>query len=72
MRTTGWVVDTAEYVAETLNGRGIRAGVASINLYRPFPSHELREAVKGCKAVCVVEYNNWSGHGGRRGYGGRR
>jgi pyruvate ferredoxin oxidoreductase alpha subunit len=57
-------MSTAEYVAGTLGERGIRAGVASINLYRPFPSHELREAVKGCRAVCVAEYNNWSGHGG--------
>lgn len=54
----------AEYVADCLRGQGIRCGVVSLNLYRPFPSEALREAVDGCKAVAVVEYNNWSGRAG--------
>jgi len=57
-------MSAAEYVAERLRERGIRCGVVSINLYRPFPSDELRETVAGCKAVAVVEYNNWSGRSG--------
>lgn len=57
-------MSTAEYVASKLRAQGRKCGVVSINLYRPFPLQELREAVKGCKAVALVEYNNWSGRGG--------
>lgn len=57
-------MSAAEYVAERLRKQGIRAGVASINLYRPFPAEDLRAAIQGCKAVALVEYNNWSGHSG--------
>ncbi|MDB5106557.1 MAG: hypothetical protein JWP91_4246 [Fibrobacteres bacterium] len=57
-------MSSAEYVAERLNRQGIRCGVVSINLYRPFPSDELRKCLAGCKSVAVVEYNNWSGRSG--------
>lgn len=57
-------MSAAEYVAGRLRAQGVRCGVVSINLYRPFPSEALREAVAGCKAVAVVEYNNWSGRAG--------
>ena len=57
-------VDTAEYVADELRKQGIRCGVVSINLYRPFPGEELRAALKGVKAVAVLEFDNWSGRAG--------
>jgi pyruvate ferredoxin oxidoreductase alpha subunit len=57
-------MSAAEYVSARLRAQGVRCGVVSINLYRPFPSDALREAVAGCKAVAVVEYNNWSGRAG--------
>lgn len=57
-------MSAAEYVADELRKQGIRSGVVSINLYRPFPAEELRQALLGCKAVALVEYNNWSGHSG--------
>jgi Pyruvate/2-oxoacid:ferredoxin oxidoreductase gamma subunit/pyruvate/2-oxoacid:ferredoxin oxidoreductase beta subunit len=57
-------MSAAEYVAGRLRAQGVRCGVVSINLYRPFPSDALKEAVAGCKAVAVVEYNNWSGRAG--------
>ena len=57
-------MSAAEYVAERLGRQGVRCGVVSINLYRPFPAEELRRALEGCKAVALVEYNNWSGHSG--------
>jgi pyruvate ferredoxin oxidoreductase alpha subunit len=57
-------MSAAEYVAGRLRAQGIRCGVVSINLYRPFPGEALKEAVAGCKAVAVVEYNNWSGRAG--------
>jgi len=56
---------TAELVAEELNNQeGLSCGVISINLYRPFPAVELREKVKGAKAVAILEYNNRSGRAG--------
>lgn len=57
-------MSAAEYAAERLARQGIRCGVVSINLYRPFPADDLREALAGCKAVALIEYNNWSGHSG--------
>jgi pyruvate ferredoxin oxidoreductase alpha subunit len=57
-------MSTAEYVADRLREQGQRCGVVSVSLYRPFPMEDLRKAIKGCKAVAVVEYNNWSGHSG--------
>ncbi|MEO6095006.1 MAG: 2-oxoacid:acceptor oxidoreductase family protein, partial [Fibrobacteria bacterium] len=57
-------MSSAEYVCGRLNALGVRCGVVSINLYRPFPSDELRACLAGCKAVAVVEYNNWSGRSG--------
>lgn len=57
-------IDTAEYVADELRMQGIRCGVVSINLYRPFPGEELREALQGVKAVAVLEFDNWSGRSG--------
>ncbi len=57
-------MSSAEYVAARLREQGVRCGVVSINLYRPFPASELRQCLDGCKAVAVVEYNNWSGRSG--------
>ena len=34
--------------------QGIRCGVISINLYRPFPAEEIRSALKNVKAVAVL------------------
>jgi pyruvate ferredoxin oxidoreductase alpha subunit len=57
-------MSSAEHVAAALQAKGVACGVVSINMYRPFPMDELRKALAGCKAVAVVEYNNWSGRGG--------
>ncbi len=57
-------MSAAEYVAGRLREQGVRCGVVSINLYRPFPAEALQAAMAGCKAVAVVEYNNWSGRSG--------
>ena len=57
-------IDTAEYVADELRKQGIRCGVVSINLYRPFPGEELKAALNDVKAVAVLEFDNWSGRSG--------
>jgi pyruvate/2-oxoacid:ferredoxin oxidoreductase beta subunit/Pyruvate/2-oxoacid:ferredoxin oxidoreductase gamma subunit len=51
-------------VSDELRKQGIRCGVVSINLYRPFPGDDLREALEGVSAVAVMEFDNWSGRAG--------
>ncbi|MEN8167501.1 MAG: 2-oxoacid:acceptor oxidoreductase family protein [Pseudomonadota bacterium] len=51
----GSVTDDAEAVASYLRGQGKKVGVVSIKLLQPFPEGELVEALKGKKAVTVLE-----------------
>lgn len=46
---------TARYVARQLRQRGERVGVLSLTLYRPFPTSEVAEVLKGVKAVVVMD-----------------
>jgi len=57
--------ETAKDAADRLRGDGIRAGVVSPNVIRPFPADELREALRGVKAVVVAERaDSYGAHGG--------
>ncbi len=51
----GSVTDDAEAVASYLRGQGKKVGVVSIKLLQPFPEAELVAALKGKKAVTVLE-----------------
>jgi len=51
----GSVTDDAEAVAAYLRKQGKKVGVVSIKLLQPFPEAELVEALKGKKAVTVLE-----------------
>lgn len=51
----GSVTDDAEAVAAYLRGQGKKVGVVSIKLLQPFPEAELVEALKGKKAVTILE-----------------
>ena len=51
----GSVTDDAEAVAAHLREQGKKVGVVSIKLLQPFPEAELVEALKGKKAVTVLE-----------------
>jgi ferredoxin len=42
-------------LAEALSKAGIRAGAVSVNLVRPFPAREVREALQGSGTVFVLE-----------------
>jgi len=57
-------LQSAELVAEELRKQGIKAGVISICLYRPFPANELNAALVGVKAVTILEFDNWGGRSG--------
>ena len=57
--------ETAKDVADRLRADGIRAGVASPNVIRPFPAAELREALRGVKALVIGERaDSYGAHGG--------
>ena len=51
----GSVTDDAEAVATYLRSQGKKVGVVSIKLMQPFPEAELVAAIKGKKAVTVLE-----------------
>ena len=51
----GSVTDDAEAVATHLRGQGTKVGVVAIKLLQPFPEAELIEALRGVKAVTVLE-----------------
>lgn len=47
--------ETAKDVVDQLRSKGIKAGVISPNIIRPFPAKEIREALKNVKALLVGE-----------------
>lgn len=56
--------ETAKDVVDKLRAKGIKAGVISPNIIRPFPAKEIREALKNVKALLVGERaDSYGGHG---------
>ncbi len=56
--------ETAKDEADALRRKGVRAGVISPNVLRPFPAKELREALAGVKALVVGERaDSYGAHG---------
>ena len=46
---------TAKYAADTLREQGIKAGVLKVRMFRPFPVDEIANALKGQKAIAVLD-----------------
>ena len=46
---------TAKYTADRLREKGIKAGVLKVRVFRPFPADEIVEALKGQKAIAVLD-----------------
>jgi len=53
--TMGSMGETAEIAVDELRKDGISVGLLKLKLWRPFPFEELREAVKGAKALAVID-----------------
>ena len=51
----GSSMGTAKDAADELRDEGIRAGVLRIRSFRPFPTEVVREALKGVRAVAVMD-----------------
>jgi pyruvate ferredoxin oxidoreductase alpha subunit len=56
--------ETAKDAADRLRDEGIRAGVVSPNILRPFPAETLREALRGVGALVIGERADSYGSGG--------
>lgn len=48
---------TAKPVIDAMRERGIKAGLVRIRMFRPFPKQKILEAIKGKKAVGVIDKN---------------
>ena len=56
--------ESAKDVVDSLREKGIKAGVISPNIIRPFPAQEIREALKNVKSLLVGERaDSYGGHG---------
>lgn len=56
--------ESAKDVVDKLRARGIKAGVISPNIVRPFPAKEIREALKNVKSLLIAERADSYGAGG--------
>jgi len=62
----GSTAGTARWVTKSLRRKGLKVGVVRLRTFRPFPKEELLKALKGVKAVGIMERNasGWGSVGG--------
>ncbi len=51
----GTTVESAEVAADRMREKGIKAGVVSLRVLRPFPFEQIQEALSGIKALAVMD-----------------
>ncbi len=51
----GSMAETAEVAVDELRDRGMPVGLLKLRLWRPFPFEEIRNTVKGVKAIAVLD-----------------
>jgi pyruvate ferredoxin oxidoreductase alpha subunit len=51
----GSTAGNARHVARALRAEGVKAGVLKVRCFRPFPAAQIAAALKGCKAVAVLD-----------------
>lgn len=65
MLIMGSAAGTAKQAVDDLRDKGIKAGVLKLRVFRPFPSEEIAEALRNCKAVAIMDrVESYNGHGG--------
>lgn len=62
--TSGTVSSTARIAIDKLRESGKSVGQINIRMFRPFPAGRMREALRGCKKVAVLDRNISFGQGG--------
>ena len=68
MLIMGSAAGTAKQAVSELRAKGIKAGVLKLRVFRPFPAEEIAAALKGCKAVAIMDRcESYNGNGGPLG-----
>jgi pyruvate/2-oxoacid:ferredoxin oxidoreductase alpha subunit len=62
--TTGSVSSTARVVIDKMRDLGKPVGQVNIRMFRPFPAQQVRDAVRGCTKIAVLDRNLSFGQGG--------
>ncbi|MBU2595252.1 pyruvate ferredoxin oxidoreductase [Patescibacteria group bacterium] len=61
----GSTAETAQSVIDELRKKDVKAGILALRVFRPFPYLKIAEALKNCKAICIMDRSDgFSGHGG--------
>ena len=64
----GSAAGTTKDAIDVLRAKGEKVGMIKIRLYRPFPAEEIAEALKGVKAVAIMDRaEGYTNHGGPLG-----
>ena len=64
LATSGAMTSTARVAIESLRSKGIKAGLLKMKAFRPFPTEEVRSALKHVPKVAVLDRNISLGKGG--------
>ena len=68
MLIMGSAAGTAKEAVDHLREHGKKVGVLKLRVFRPFPAEEIAEALKGCKAVAIMDRcESYNGNGGPLG-----
>jgi len=51
------IASTARVAVDVLRDKGVKAGLLRVRVFRPFPSEEVRDVVKGVKKAVVIDRN---------------
>ncbi|MBI4595675.1 MAG: pyruvate ferredoxin oxidoreductase [Candidatus Tectomicrobia bacterium] len=62
--TSGTASSTSQIVIDQLRTEGIKVGQVRIRIFRPFPGHQLRQLIKNCRKIAVLDRNLSVGVGG--------
>jgi pyruvate/2-oxoacid:ferredoxin oxidoreductase alpha subunit len=62
--TSGTITSTAREVVDERRAQGERIGLVKFRMFRPFPTHTLRQVLRGIRRVAVLDRNVSPGHGG--------
>jgi pyruvate ferredoxin oxidoreductase alpha subunit len=55
MLTMGSMGETAQMAIDQLRGRGVKAGLVKLRLWRPFPHSEIKAVLKNVKKLIVTD-----------------
>ena len=65
MLIMGSAAGTAKEAVDLLRDKGVKAGVLKLRVFRPVPADEIAQALKGCRAVAIMDRcESYNGNGG--------